>query len=335
MSVVRETPPVQVTTGRYGKPIVKKLLDWYAKNMRRFPWREVTDEHRGAIRDPWSVLVSEVMLQQTQTFRVIEALPRFLEVFPTPQACAAASTGDVIRAWKGLGYNSRALRLQRCAVAIVEEHGGVVPDDPDALRRLPGVGSYTAGAVLSFAFGRDVPLVEVNVIRVLSRLFFGLYDRDDRLPERTIESVSARLLPVGRGEDWNQALMDLGAMICTAGIPDCPSCPLRRECSSSDRVGEFELFHPVRHTRSREPRLHGHPVRIWRGRIIEALRRESQGVVIADLIDKLLEAASADTEVRRSFLTIVRRLSDDGMLVASGVVGEGIELEEGHRVRLP
>lgn len=330
-----EDRPVQITALKYGADVVRMLLAWYEVNSRPFPWREPSDSGAGAIRDPWSVLVSEVMLQQTQTFRVVEALPRFLASFPDPEACAGASTAEVIRAWRGLGYNSRAVRLQQCAGEIVGRFGGAVPDDFEDLHALPGIGRYTAGAVLCFAFGREVPLVEVNVIRVLSRVFFGLYDRDDRLPERTIGELTSRLMPHGRAADWNQGLMDLGAMICTASLPDCPGCPLRTVCHSAGRVGEFELFHPVRHTRRREPRLLGRPVRLWRGMIVERLRNEPDGIVLATLLDLLLGASAGDPDARASLLDVVRRLGIEGMLVASGVVGEGLQLEEHHRVGLP
>lgn len=330
-----EDGPVQNTALQYGAEVVTTLLDWYGVHSRPFPWREPSETCTGAIRDPWSVLVSEVMLQQTQTFRVVEALPRFLSSFPDPAACAAASTADVIRAWRGLGYNSRAVRLQQCAREIVERFGGVVPDKFEQLRALPGVGRYTAGAVLCFAFGREVSLVEVNVIRVLSRLFFGLCDRDDRLPERTIEALTTRLMPHGRAADWNQGLMDLGATVCTANLPDCPGCPLRKVCHSAGRVGEFELFHAVRHTRRREPRLLDRPIRLWRGMVIEHLRNEPDGIVLATLFDLLLGDSAGEPDARKSLLDVVRRLGREGMLVASGVVGEGVQLEEYHRVELP
>lgn len=187
-------------------PMRDELLAWYARAGRDLPWRRT--------RDPWAILVSEVMLQQTQVARVIPYWHRFLARFPDPAACAAASTADLLAAWSGLGYNSRALRLREAA-RHVAAHGW-----PDDLTALPGVGPYTAAAVASFAFGRDTAAVDTNVRRVIER-----HD-GERLAPRALAARAAALLPPGRAAEWNHALMDLGATVCTARRPRCDACPL-------------------------------------------------------------------------------------------------------------
>ena len=193
------------------------LLSWWEQNGRDLPWRRT--------RDPWAVLISETMLQQTQVPRVESRFPAFLEAFPTPAACAARPAGDVVRAWAGLGYNSRALRLHQCATAVVERHDGALPDDLDALLALPGVGPYTARAILVFAFERDVGLVDTNAGRFLSRAGAGR-----ALDRREAQALADSLVPPGRGWAWGQAVFDLGALVCVKRSPRCERCPIVHEC---------------------------------------------------------------------------------------------------------
>jgi A/G-specific adenine glycosylase len=171
------------------------------------------------------VLVSEVMLQQTQADRVIPYFSAFLAEFPTPDHCARARPAAVVRLWSGLGYNRRALNLHRAAHVIATEHGGTVPADLASLRALPGVGAYTARAVLSFAHEEDVGVVDTNVLRVLSRCVNG-----DPLTAGAAQAMADRLVPAGRSWDFNQTMFDLGATVCTAGGPACSRCPLSRLC---------------------------------------------------------------------------------------------------------
>lgn len=191
------------------------LLTWWEAHGRHdLPWR--------ATRDPWAVLVSELMLQQTQVPRVAARWPRFLERFPTPAACADAPVGDVVVAWAGLGYNRRAVNLHRCATEVVERHGGELPDDLDALLALPGIGPYTARAVLVFAFERDLGLVDTNAGRFVARALAGR-----ARPPREAQAVADAAVPPGDGWRWGQAVFDLGASICTKRSPRCGDCPLR------------------------------------------------------------------------------------------------------------
>ncbi len=233
------------------------MLDWGALHRRDLPWRHT--------RDPWAVLVSEVMLQQTQADRVVAHYQPFLDRFPTAAACARARPAAVVRIWSGLGYNRRALNLHRAARVMVAEHGGVVPCDERALRSLPGVGPYTARAVRSFAFGADVGAVDTNAVRVLARSVEGA-----GLTVPGAQAMADRLVPVGRSWDFNQTLFDLGATVCTAR-PACARCPLRRQCRW--RRSGLREPDPWRASPSTRPQsAFAGSDRQGRGRLVHALR---------------------------------------------------------------
>jgi A/G-specific adenine glycosylase len=205
--------------------LVAVASDWYLANRRELPWRAED-------RTPWGVLVSEVMLQQTQVTRVLPAWIAWMQRWPTPAALAAASPGEAVRQWDRLGYPRRALRLHAAAVAIVERHGGVVPRDEAALRALPGVGEYTAAAVLAFAFGRRALAMDTNVRRVLGRLVDGVAHPGPAVTAAERARAQA-MLP---GEDaaaalWSIAVMELGALVCTARNPACQRCPVADACA--------------------------------------------------------------------------------------------------------
>ena len=193
------------------------LLAWGAGRRAELPWR--------ATRDPWAILVSELMLQQTQAPRVVPRWHQFLERFPTVASCARAGVGAVVEEWAGLGYNRRAVNLHRAAVVMVETHDGAVPDALDALVDLPGVGPYTARAVLAFAFERDVAVVDTNVGRVLARR------EGERLSMSEAQRLADELVPTGAGWSWNQVMLDLGAQVCTKRRALCDDCPVRRGCA--------------------------------------------------------------------------------------------------------
>jgi len=205
----------------------RRLLAWYAGHQRDLPWRRT--------RDPYAILVSEIMLQQTQVARVEDYWTRFVGRYPTVADLAAASADAVHESWAGLGYYARARNLHAAARAVVRDHDGALPSSPDALRKLPGIGRYTAAAVASIAFGADVGTVDTNVARVLGRVFRlrGAVKSAARA-KRTWRLVDA-LVPAGRAGDWNQALMDLGATICTARAPKCGACPVAPACRSRER----------------------------------------------------------------------------------------------------
>jgi A/G-specific adenine glycosylase len=196
------------------------VLDWYASNGRDLAFRRTTD--------PWAILVSEVMAQQTQAARAAGAWLQFIDHFPTPDALAAASPAVVIRAWRGLGYNRRALALRAAAIAIVTDHDGQVPDELEALVRLPGVGPYTARAVLAIAFSRPVAALDVNIRRVLGRAVLHQSHATGR--QRDMQAAADALVPPGRAPEWTHALMDVGAALCRPRLPRCDECPLQRWC---------------------------------------------------------------------------------------------------------
>jgi A/G-specific adenine glycosylase len=202
----------------------RRLLSWYARHGRDLPWRRT--------REPYRILVSEIMLQQTQVERVIPKYHAFLARYPTMEALAAARVADVRRLWYPLGYNARPLRLHAIARESVARYGGDLPRTPEALRRLPGIGRYTAGAILSFAFGQDTAVLDTNVRRVLSRVFLGPRRARRVRGETTLWMLAEAIVPRGRGYDFNQALMDLGATCCTARTPRCEQCPMTPVCMS-------------------------------------------------------------------------------------------------------
>ncbi|MDE3085978.1 MAG: A/G-specific adenine glycosylase [Acidobacteriota bacterium] len=210
------------------------------------------------------MLVSEVMLQQTQARRVVAPFVAFMARFPTPARCAEAPLAEVVLAWAGLGYNRRAAHLHGAARSIVADHGGVVPDRLDDLEALPGVGSYTARAVLAFAYERDVAVVDVNVARVLARAVVGA-----PLGTVAVQTLADALVPDGRGWRWNQTLMEIGATSCTGRAPRCADCPLGRCCAWAG-AGRPEPD-PGRPGRRQSP-FEGSD-RQGRGRLVSALRR--------------------------------------------------------------
>ncbi|MCS7047269.1 MAG: A/G-specific adenine glycosylase, partial [Gemmataceae bacterium] len=202
----------------------RRLLSWFDRHARKLPWR--------GSADPYAVWVSEVMLQQTQVATVIPYFRRFLQAFPTIQALAAANEQDVLRLWEGLGYYRRARSLHAAARQVCDLHGGVLPNQPDDLRRLPGLGRYTVNAILSQAFGRPVPIVEANSRRVLCRLAGLRGASRAAATEKRLWDLAATLVSRHRPGDFNQALMELGALVCTATSPRCHLCPLQSHCAA-------------------------------------------------------------------------------------------------------
>jgi A/G-specific adenine glycosylase len=253
--------------------IRRALLDWFAASGRDLPWRRT--------RDPYRVLVSEVMLQQTQVDRVIPKYHAFLEQFPTLAALAAAPTSAVIRAWAGLGYNRRAVNLQRTARAVLDERGGQFPRDIDGLRALPGIGPYTAGAVACFAFEQDVAFMDTNIRRVVRRVFA---DPNADPSEAALLALAHAALPPGQGWAWNQAIMELGALICTAQSPACWRCPLRPFCRdyAARRAADEQVLGGApppapRRVAERREAPFKESSRFFRGRIVDALRELPAG----------------------------------------------------------
>jgi A/G-specific adenine glycosylase len=270
--------------------IHQTVLSWYRKNRRDFCWRRT--------RDPYVILVAEIMLHQTQARRVNERLPRFLKQFPTIRSLARASKPDVIRAWRGLGYNNRAVRLHELAQVVVINQRGRIPSDAELLRSLPGVGGYTANAVACFAFGKRVPIVDVNVRRVLTRVLWKTGSPHERRSISEIWDAASALLPNRNAYNWNQALLDLGATVCTARNPSCDACPVSAVCTSRRGIRSWR-WSDNRQPAKREPSYRGIPQRYWRGRVVDALRNLTNGKMVR--IEQLGRAINDDfqtTELR-------------------------------------
>ena len=200
----------------------RRLLAWYRRHGRTLPWRET--------RDPYRILVSEIMLQQTQVDRVLPKYHEWLERYPSFEALADANEAEVVRTWYPLGYNIRPRRLQNIAREAVNVHGGTLPDDEDTLRSFSGIGAYTAGAVRSFAFGKRAAILDTNVARVLFRVFVGRGRPARHAMRQHLWRLSWAVLPYRHVFDFNQALMDFGAMVCAARQPRCATCPMSSRC---------------------------------------------------------------------------------------------------------
>ena len=202
----------------------RTLLAWYRRHGRDLPWRKTSD--------PYHILVSEVMLQQTQVDRVLPKYHEWLEKYPSLHALASAPEDDVAETWRPLGYNIRPRRLHAIARESVERYGGALPDDEATLLSFKGIGEYTAGAVMSFAFGKRAAILDTNVARVLFRVFVGRGDPKTHAMKKHLWSISRTVLPHRHVFDFNQALMDFGATLCTARRPQCLACPMRTRCAA-------------------------------------------------------------------------------------------------------
>ncbi|MFZ5470830.1 MAG: A/G-specific adenine glycosylase [Myxococcota bacterium] len=250
------------------KALRRALLAWFDRERRDLPWRRT--------KDPYAVWVSEVMLQQTQVTTVIPYFQRFMARFADVEALAAAPLDEVLSLWRGLGYYSRARALHRAAQEVVSHHGGQLPPTAAELRRLPGFGPYTAGAVASIAFGEEAPLVDGNVARVLSRLFVVKGAPGDKAREARLWELAGQLVRGPRPGDFNQALMELGALVCRVESPSCLLCPLRAHCAAL-AAGRVEELPPKRIRPPRKPLALA--VAVWRknGAFLFG-RRESKGL---------------------------------------------------------
>lgn len=306
-AAVTTSVPRAADTGvstRRSRSITQRVLTWSRRTRRALPWRKT--------RDPWAILVAELMLQQTQVARVVPRYEAFLAAFPTPAACAAAPVGEVVRAWEGLGYNRRAVNLHRAAGVVVETHAGTLPDDLDELLALPGVGPYTARAVLAFAFERDHGVVDTNAARFLSRALAGR-----ALTPRQAQRLADEQVPVGQGWEWNQAVLDFGATVCTKRRPRCTACPIAEGCAWA-RSG-FRQPDPVEGSAGAtggQSRFDGSD-RQGRGRLVAALRNGPVAV------ERVADAAGWPEEPDRA-----RRVAD-------GLVAEGLAEYTGGQIALP
>lgn len=284
--------------------IQQRLLAWWDDNVRDLPWRKT--------RDPYRILVAEVMLQQTQVERVIPYYHAWLDAFPDVASLASAPTAEIIRLWKGLGYNRRAVNLQRAATAVVER-GGSFPQSVDELVALPGIGPYTAGAIACFAFEQDVPFIDTNMRRVLHRLFLGSEVPERKASDKEILAIAANVVPPGDGWRWNQALIEFGALQCTARAPACVICPLQQQCMAFPAILS-DLQDQAQHRRGR--RGSSTPFeqtnRYFRGRIMDVLRDHETGSIRLEDLGPMVKPDFASNDV--PWLTeLVVALERDGL----------------------
>ena len=282
------------------------LLNWYRRNARDLPWRQT--------RDPYRILVSEVMLQQTQVDRVIPKYHAFLDAFPSSEALAAASTADVIRLWSGLGYNRRAVNLQRAARAVAVEHGGAFPRDVSSLKKLPGIGPYTAGAIACFAFEQDVGFLDTNIRRLLHRLLIGPEVPEEQRSQREMQALASSIVPYGHGWEWGQTLIEFGALQCTARKPACLTCPLQHHCCAFPEI-QTVLADLARNgfRRKKEAAFEGSN-RFYRGRVLRVLQEDghSTGIELEHLGHRVRDDYAPE---HQGWLeSLVEGLASDGLV---------------------
>jgi len=296
--------------------IHEAVIAWYGANARDLPWRRT--------RDPYAILVSEVMLQQIQVARAIPFYLAFLERFPTVQELAAAPLAEVIRVWGDLGRYRRLVNLHRAAQRIVAEFGGEVPRDVATLRSLPGVGPYTAGAVACFAFEQDTGFLDTNSRRVLRRLFVGT-EAEAAANDRELQALAERVVPAGRGWVWNQALIEFGALHCAARRPACAACPVRVHCRAYPAILEAPA---TTRTGTGTGKSAGYRYegtnRYYRGRVLAALRAlpvdAPEGVELRELGSALRPDFTEDELPWIS--GVVESLRQDGLAAVTAIQEE-------------
>jgi A/G-specific adenine glycosylase len=285
----------------------RRMAAWFDRNAKPLPWRRN--------RDPYAVWVSEIMLQQTQVGTVAGYFDRFLAALPTINALAAADEHDVLRLWEGLGYYRRARQLHEAAKIVVAEHGGVFPRDFDAVRRLPGIGRYTAGAILSIAFDARLPILEANTVRLLSRLLAYPGDPQSAEGQRVLWAAAESVLPRRGSGRMNQAMMELGREVCTARTPQCNACPVAAQCRAHQQDRQHDIP-PPKARRAIEPVVEAAVVVRRRGRVL--LVRWPEGRRFAGLWDfpRFPLHSHRPADVRRELADNV--LSLTGALIAPG-----------------
>lgn len=301
------------------------LLQWYAAEHRDLPWRST--------HDPYEILVSEMMLQQTQVQRVLPKYEQFLKAFPTLADLAAASTADVISVWVPLGYNMRAVRLQSIAREVMIEFDGRIPDTIEELLSLKGIGRYTAGAIACFAFMKQVAMIDTNIHRVLHRLFFGSDSTEPELKNDQRLAFAEQVLPSGKAYDWNQALMDLGATICTNTNPQCFHCPLQDACKTYENISRYSLFpsgiamRQIRKVAEKKEAYRKQPFtstnRYFRGRIVDHLCSLPEGHRIPLIVLGPIIKQNFQDEDLIWLQQLVAKLAKDGL---ADITEEGIRL---------
>lgn len=296
-----KTPPT-ITSGRKRR-FAEKLLRWYSSHKRTLPWRTT--------RNPYRILVSELMLQQTQVERVLGRYQQWLKRFPTLKSLADAPRSAVLSEWQGLGYNRRAVYLHTIAQQLCDTNRCRFPDTIKDLQALPGVGRYTAHAIMSFAFEKPVPVVDTNVVRVHGRIFLG-YKQMNGVTEEQQWKLASQLVPLQHSHDYNQALMDVGSLVCTQRSPRCTRCPMKRMCASYPEIAKESPAALVAR-RPAEPLYFGRPRRIWRGRILSYLNRQTEGATVEQIGSAVFPRYQK--QQHGWLLETLQRMQNDGLVV--------------------
>ncbi len=327
-----------------------RLFEWFRQHGRILPWREKqtttsfekkkTTKKVAVLRDvtiasyftstwqrdPYRIIISELMLQQTQVDRVLPKFEEFLSKWPTVQDLAQAKLSEVLIVWQGLGYNRRARFLHEMAQAIVQKHSGIFPQNEEELRMLPGVGEYTARAILTFAFGKDVGVIDTNIRRIFSRVLFGQEVNEVKLPSKAFAQTIDELVPQGKGDPWNQTLMDFGALVCTAKSPKCESCPIADLCTANLQAQKngYENYAIFLASRIKSAVKKDRPKekfeqtdRYFRGRIVDRLR---EGSIHMEELRVFMEVNHGLTDRLRWGLLIERLVLDKLIAVRGSMV---------------
>lgn len=279
------------------------ILQWFDNNQKEYPWRSEDP-------DPYHVLLSEYMLQQTQASRIALKFPEFLISFPTIETLSKATNAQIIIAWQGMGYNNRAIRLRDCAKHIMDTFNGNIPSNYSDLLSLPGIGTYTASAILSFAFKHNISVIDINIYRIYSRVF-GL-DIQDAKTKNEVRTIAEYIYPKDNSSSWHQALMDIGSSFCKAQNPKCTLCPIP-DCLYRNNPSLYNMK-PAK-SKKIEASFRNKPNRIWRGKTIEFLRNDHQlGHDLHDVLHSILQQNPNEIDIEWFKETIIPSLIKDQLI---------------------
>lgn len=279
------------------------ILQWFDNNQKEYPWRSEDP-------DPYHVLLSEYMLQQTQASRIALKFPEFLISFPTIETLSKATNAQIIIAWQGMGYNNRAIRLRDCAKHIMDTFNGNIPSNYSDLLSLPGIGTYTASAILSFAFKHNISVIDINIYRIYSRVF-GL-DIQDAKTKNEVRTIAEYIYPKDNSSSWHQALMDIGSSFCKAQNPKCTLCPIP-DCLYRNNPSLYNMK-PAK-SKKIEASFRNKPNRIWRGKTIEFLRNDHQlGHDLHDVLHSILQQNPNEIDIEWFKESIIPSLIKDQLI---------------------